>query len=125
MVAALGGPADFVERPEKYLPAAPVVRAVHPDRAGIVQEIDTRAIGIAIIELGGGRMRASDAIDHAVGFTQLAGLGTKVGDDPIARVHARDEETATRAVAAVRRAYHIGDEPLEKRDAIVGRISEA
>jgi thymidine phosphorylase len=125
MVAGLGGPGDFLERPEKYLPAAPVLRAVFPDRAGIVQAIDTRGIGIAIIELGGGRMRASDAIDHAVGFTALAGLGMKVGAEPIALVHARDEAMAARAAASVRRAYQIGDERLEGSGAIVERINEA
>jgi thymidine phosphorylase len=96
---------------------------VFPDRAGIVQGIDTRAIGIAIIELGGGRMRASDAIDAAVGFSQLAGLGTKVDGRPIARLHARDEESAERAAVGLRRAYQLANDSHEKESAIVGRIS--
>ena len=75
MVAALGGPADFMEKPEKHLQAAPLVRPVMADRAGTVTEIDTRAIGIAVVALGGGRMKPEDSIDHSVGFTRLAGLG--------------------------------------------------
>jgi len=125
MVAALGGPADFVERPEKYLPAAPVICAVYPEQAGVVQSIDTRAIGIAVVELGGGRRRASDAIDHAVGFTRLAGIGAAVGDGPIACVHGRDIESVTHVIVAFRHAYRLTDQSIERKAAIVGRISGA
>ena len=92
MVAALGGPSDFMEKPQQYLEPAPLVRPVTAGRAGTVTHIDTRAVGIAVVELGGGRMRAEDSIDHSVGFTKLAGLGANVGPDaPLALVHARDE----------------------------------
>ena len=57
MVAALGGPADFLEKPEKHLKAAPVIRPVMADGTGTVTEIDTRAVGIAVVALGGGRMQ--------------------------------------------------------------------
>jgi thymidine phosphorylase len=108
MVAALGGPADFVERPEKHLPAAPVIRAVNSEQTGIVQSIDTRAIGIAVVELGGGRRRASDAIDHAVGFTQLAGIGSSIdADQPLGLVHAAKELDAAHASQKLRSAYQL------------------
>jgi thymidine phosphorylase len=108
MVAALGGPADFVERPEKHLPAAPVIRAVYSEQTGIVQSIDTRAIGIAVVELGGGRRRASDAIDHAVGFTQLAGIGSSIdADQPLGLVHAAKELDAAHASQKLRSAYQL------------------
>src|SRR5580704_5483114 len=74
MVAMLGGPRDFLRNPAKYLPAAPVVVAAPPPQAGFVAAIDARAVGMAVVALGGGRSRAADAIDHAVGFTRLAGL---------------------------------------------------
>jgi thymidine phosphorylase len=110
MVAGLGGPVDFVEKPTKYLKAAPVMRPAVAAREGIVTAIDTRAIGIAVVELGGGRLRAADAIDHSVGFTKLAGLGAKVGKDaPLAMLHARDEATAARAEQSLRAAYQIAD----------------
>jgi len=110
MVAALGGPPDFVEHPAKHLRAAPVVRDIAPEGAGVIAGIDTRAIGIAVVELGGGRLRASDGIDHAVGFTALAGLGTHVGNGaPLGCVHARDGAAADRAAASLRAAYRLGD----------------
>ena len=54
-------------------------------------------------------MRASDAIDHAVGFTRLAPVGAEVGPDrPLAMVHARSDADAERAAATLRAAYTIG-----------------
>ncbi len=123
MVAALGGPADFMERPEAYLQAAPLVRPVTPERAGTIVEIDTRAIGIAVVTLGGGRMKPEDSIDHSVGFTRLAGLGAAVGPDaPLALVHARDEAAAGQAEAALRRAYTIGDKAPAATKTVYERI---
>lgn len=123
MVKALGGPGDFVERPEAYLKKAPVVRPVTAEHAGIVGAIDTRAVGVAVVELGGGRARASDTIDHTVGFTGLAGLGSTVGGDaPLAMVHARNEAHAARAEAALRSAYRVGDEAAAPSAAVLERI---
>ena len=125
MVSALGGPSDFVERPEKHLAAAPVVKAIAPERAGIVTQIDTRAVGIAVVELGGGRSRAEDTIDHAVGFTRLAGLGTRVGPDaPLALVHARDEAAAERAALSIRAAYVLGDAAPARGPVVYERIGK-
>ena len=110
MVAALGGPSDFVDNHGKHLAAAPIVRAVAADPSGVVTAIDTRMIGIAVVELGGGRRRALDPIDHAVGFTRLAGLGSAVGGDaPLAVVHARDKAASAGAEVSLRAAYTIGD----------------
>lgn len=115
MVAELGGPANLVERPSAHLAEAPLRRAVMPDRPGIVRAIDTRGVGLAVVAIGGGRTRAEDAIDHAVGLTALAGLGDAVGPDrPLAIVHARSEDQVARATAMLRQAYGFdeGEPPL-------------
>jgi thymidine phosphorylase len=112
MVAALGGPRDFIDLPGKYLTPAPVVRDVFAKESGTVVAIDTRAIGLAVVELGGGRMRPSDTIDHSVGFTKLGGLGASVGRrSPLGLVHAKDDAAAERAAAALRAAYALGEKP--------------
>ena len=112
MVAALGGPVDFLVRAAQLLPAAPLTVAAKPSRAGYVVEIDAREIGLAVVELGGGRRRASDAIDPAVGLTRLAGLGAEVSAAaPLALVHARGFPAAEAAIARLRAAYRIGDAP--------------
>ena len=105
MVAALGGPADLMERPERHLPAAPVVRPVRRD--GPVAGIATREIGLAVIGLGGGRTRPEDGIDPRVGFTDLARPGE--AGDLIGIVHAADAAAADRAEAALRAAYRAGE----------------
>lgn len=102
MVSALGGPADFAERPEHYLPSAPVQLTVKAQRSGFVTGMATRDIGLAVVELGGGRRKASDTIDPRVGFTQFAQIGQQVqAGDVLAVVHAADAATAERAQQAL------------------------
>jgi thymidine phosphorylase len=116
MVRELGGPADFVERPTAHLPNATVVKAAHPTATGSVAAVDTRALGLAVVALGGGRTRAEDAIDHSVGLTELAGIGEEVGPHrPLALVHARDETSAAAAIATVQVAYRLGEPPANRR----------
>ena len=109
MVAAQGGPADFIGNWARYLPAAPVQRDVFPESSGNVFRIDTRAVGLTVVALGGGRQRAGDRIDHRVGLTGLASPGDSVGaGQPLGRVHAADENSARAAAAALRAAYRVG-----------------
>ncbi|MFT3972626.1 MAG: thymidine phosphorylase [Amaricoccus sp.] len=110
MVAALGGPRDFLDRFERHLAGAPYIADVAAGRDGFVAGIDTRSLGLAVVELGGGRRRASDRIDHAVGLETLAGLGLAVETDtPLARVHAASEDALAAAVERVRAAYRLDD----------------
>ncbi|MFZ0974869.1 MAG: thymidine phosphorylase, partial [Solirubrobacteraceae bacterium] len=67
MVVELGGPSDLLDAPSRHLPGAPVVRPIEPGSAGVVSAIDVRAVGIAIVNLGGGRAREDDIVDHSVG----------------------------------------------------------
>ncbi len=122
MVKALGGPAELVERPDDYLPAAPVVMPVHAPREGVVQAIDTRAVGLAVVALGGGRRRPQDDIDPAVGLSELAFPGERVGPGrPLARVHARNLAQAEQAAAALLAAYQVAIEPREA-PALISRL---
>ena len=124
MVAALGGPKDFVARAHELLPRAPVLVEATPERPGFVVEIDVRAVGLAVVELGGGRARAADAIDPAVGLTELAPIGAEVGPDlALARVHARSADEAEAAVKRLRAAYRLGEAPLSPADPVIERIA--
>ncbi|MBE7248639.1 MAG: thymidine phosphorylase, partial [Actinomycetospora chiangmaiensis] len=117
MVAALGGPADLLDKPGQHLPAAPVRRPVHRD--GTVAGIATRALGLAVIELGGGRTRPEDRIDPRVGFTDLAGHGAS--DGLLGIVHAADAASAERGEAALRKAYRMG-EAAAPRPAVIEAV---
>jgi thymidine phosphorylase len=97
----------------------------NPDRPGVVAGIDVRAVGLAIIDLGGGRRREDDAIDHAVGLTEVAAPGEQVGSQgrPLAIVHARDEDSAARAADALRAAFRVGDRVLDENPAVLEVVS--
>ncbi len=108
MIAALGGPKDFVGAWRRHLPVAPVVVDIFPETDGIVETIDTAAVGMAVVSLGGGRLREGDVLDLSVGFSGLAGIGGSVsGGQPLAQVHAADTESADRAALAIRAAYRV------------------
>ena len=123
MVAELGGPADFLENAETHLPEAPLSRAVHPQRPGFVSAMDTRAMGLAVVEMGGGRRRADDTIDYAVGLTECCSLGEDVGPDrPLAVLHGRFEAGLDRAEKQVRTAVTISDSKPSSRPMVIERV---
>jgi len=114
MVAALGGPADLMENPQRHLEAASVIRPIPAPQDGIITAIDCRALGLAVVGLGGGRRKPEDKVDFAVGFTRFAELGAPVkAGEPIAFVHARDESQAAQAAEEVLAAYAIGGAAIE------------
>ena len=111
MIAALGGPPDFVEHADRYLPFAPVTMPVIPAH-GYLASVDARALGGVLVGLGGGRARADDRLDLSVGFGDVAPIGTRVGPDrPLMIVHAASREAAARAAAAVLAACTLSDTP--------------
>ncbi|BCQ36614.1 MULTISPECIES: thymidine phosphorylase [Erwinia] len=124
MVAAQKGPTDFIERMDSYLPAPMLSKAVFADRPGIVNAMDTRALGMAVVSLGGGRRRASDSIDYSVGFSDVAQLGDAVdGQRPLAVIHASDEASWQEAASAVKRAVAVGEGVPASTPVIYRRIS--
>ncbi|MEH0742763.1 thymidine phosphorylase [Vibrio cholerae] len=111
MVAGLGGPADFVENYEQYLEKADIIKPVYAQESGVVSAMDTRAIGMAVVAMGGGRRVASDKIDYAVGFDQFIRLGEIASrEQPLAVIHARNEAQWEEAAQALRSAIKIGGE---------------
>ncbi|MGO8187931.1 thymidine phosphorylase [Rhizobium leguminosarum] len=123
MVSMLGGPADLIENPDRYLAKAPVAKPVPAARSGWLGACDARGIGVSVIDLGGGRRHPADRIDHRVGFSELLPLGTRVNaGEPIALVHAADDAAAERAVAALAAHYRITEEKPELTPVIAGLI---
>lgn len=124
MVKALGGPANFVESAAHYLPVAPIIVDVPAPEKGYVKSVSTRALGLAVVALGGGRTRPQDEIDHAVGLSHLVSIGTAVEkNDPIARVHARTQDAAILAIQSVKHAYGIAVARPPLVDAVSRRIT--
>jgi thymidine phosphorylase len=105
MVTALGGPKDFVTHPGKHLAPAPLIAPVPTPADGVISSVDVRSLGLAVVTLGGGRLRAADAIDHSVGLTGMVALGAAVSKgQPLAVVHARTQSALEAAAAMVQRA---------------------
>jgi len=119
MVRALGGPADFVEHCDRYLPQAPATFEVSPLRAGYLTAVDAFQLGQAIIELGGGRRLLGDRLDLAVGLSAVAAIGDYVDEEkPLAVIHARSEDSAAFAAKIVRKACEVADEAPPDRPVI-------
>ncbi len=124
MVAILGGPSDFMERPLTYLPKAPVEFVVPSEKKGFVTGIATRDIGVAVVTLGGGRSAPDDLIDHAVGITGLLPVGAEaIRGEPLAIIHARSKSDAEKAAAVIRAAYTLGPGRPATQKAVVRRIA--
>ena len=111
MAAGLGGPVDFVENYDNYLEKAEIIKPVYATETGVVSAMDTRAIGMAVVSMGGGRRVATDEIDYAVGFDNFIRLGEVADSDkPLAVIHARTEEQWEEAAKALRSAITVGGE---------------
>ena len=109
MVAGLGGPADVLT--DARLPAAPVQVDLLAPRDGVLAAMDTRALGLVVVGLGGGRRRASDAVDPRVGLSQLRPLGTWLrAGDPLLRVHAASAADAQQALQSALAALTLRDD---------------
>lgn len=108
MIAAQGAVPGW----EAALAEAPVQRVVPAAEAGTVQAIDGRALGEAVVALGGGRRIEMDRINPAVGLAQIVRLGAQLdAGAPLAIVHAASAEAADAAAEAVRAAIRLGRGP--------------
>ena len=122
MVAQLGGPVDVLR--EAHLPVAPVQLDVAAAQAGVITRIDTRALGLAVVALGGGRQRAGGRVDPRVGLADVLPLGRRVSPgEPLARVHAASDDAARAALLAVSRAVTI--EPGSTGNALASPVIHA
>lgn len=114
MVSQLGGPTDLAENAVLYLPRAPVSKPCGAIDAGTVSAMDTRAIGIAVLVMGGGRRNAASQINPSVGLTEMCAVGERVEvGQPLVIVHAANEADADAAIERIRAAITIGDKEPE------------
>lgn len=123
MVAAQGGPVDFAENWNRYLPVAPVIHEIKAPQTGYIAAIDGEALGLAVVHLGGGRLVENDKVDPAVGISDLVRLGQSVSQgETLARIHAARESAALKAETAVLQALTFATECPEVPPLIHERI---
>jgi pyrimidine-nucleoside phosphorylase len=116
LIAAQGGNPGVLDDPA-VLPQAPCQAVWTAPRDGVVEQVEPRRLGRAIIALGGGRRTMDDTVDPAVGFVITAKPGTRVtAGEPLATIHARDDDGVTLGRAELARAIviveELGEEPL-------------
>lgn len=123
MVHSLGGPVDFVENADRHLRKAPFVMPVPAPESGWLCGCSTRELGLAVVELGGGRKRPQDYIDHAVGLDEILPLGSQVTKgDPIAFVHASGRDEGERLAKSVANCFTIADQAPDRPPVILKQI---
>lgn len=124
MVKALGGPADFMEKAHLYLKPASCILEIKATKTAWVKTMATRDIGVLLIELGGGRRKASDSIDHSVGFTGLPAIGQHLEKgQTFAKVHASNVQQAQAMADQLLALYEWSDVPVATTPAIVEKLT--
>lgn len=124
MVTSLGGPKDFCNNPWKYLPKAQIVRPVYAKQKGYVYSMDTRGIGLSIIELKGGRVTPDQKLDYATGYSEFCQIGDMVNEKtPLAVVHAQTEEQYQKAAENLYNLITISDNMPVPSRCIIKKIS--
>lgn len=97
LVAAQGGDVSYVDEPDK-LPKARFVEEVHAERDGYLERINARVVGETAVDLGAGRQKKGDPVDHAVGILVHRKVGDQVSQgDVLFSVHANDAQKAEQA----------------------------
>jgi pyrimidine-nucleoside phosphorylase len=107
------------------LPVAPVQQPVPATAAGYVQSIDALAVGMASLELGAGRIRKEDRVDHAAGLVIKAAVGAHVrAGDPLVVVHARTEDLIRQVVPRLQQAWQLSAEEVRRPPHVLARVDK-
>lgn len=123
MVSALGGPKNFVDKPESYLPKAAVIKPLYADKPGYVSAMQTRNLGLAIIGLKGGRIRSDQKLDYATGFSEFCQIGDFVDNQkPLCFIHAQNENDWNQAAAEIKANLTIVETPPTAQPTIIEKI---
>ncbi len=124
LVEAQGGDVQTVEEPER-LPKAGLIEPVPAPRSGYLAELNAVEVGTAVVELGGGREKKGDPIDHSVGVVVHYKVGDLVQKDtPLFTIHANDEEKLAAARDRVLAAHIFSDMPVQRPPIFYRRVAE-
>jgi pyrimidine-nucleoside phosphorylase len=124
LVRAQGGDVRAIEEPER-LPQARLIEPVPAPRSGYLAELNAVEVGEAVVELGGGRERKGDPVDHSVGVVVHYKVGDLVQKDtPLFTVHASDEEKLAAARERVLAAHTFSDMPVQRLPIFYKRVAE-
>ena len=124
MVHALGGPADFLEKHDSLLQSSSYVGEIKANETGSIHSIETRMLGLTLIELGGGRKQVDDEINYAVGYENVVSVGDNVDTStPLLRVHASSQSDFDRVKNEIEKCFVISDTKRNNLDTIYQTIN--
>ena len=124
MISLMGGPINFGQDFNRYLPEATAVIEVFAPEAGYLAQWDGQSLGNIVVKLGGGRLVETDQIDHAVGFSEIASIGTKLSKgSPILKIHAARIDHAEEAERQVLAAFKLSDSAPKETELVLKRIT--
>ena len=124
MVHALGGPADFLEKHDSLLQSSSYVGEIKANETGSIHSIETRKLGLTLIELGGGRKQVDDEINYAVGYENVVSVGDNVDTStPLLRVHASSQSDFDRVKNEIEKCFVISDTKRNNLDTIYQTIN--
>jgi thymidine phosphorylase len=122
IIATQGGPKNILDTADNHIPRAPIIRDIVAPCDGFVAGMKTRDIGLLLTTMHAGRADTSDKIDPVTGFDHVAPIGTKLeaGKTILARVHARDDAMAARAMASYSQLIEFSDTQPKHGDLVYG-----
>ena len=124
MISLMGGPINFGQDFNRYLPEASAVIEVFAPEAGYLAQWDGQSLGNIVVKLGGGRLVETDQVDHAVGFSEIASIGTKLSKgSPILKIHAARIDHAEEAKRQVLAAFKLSDSAPKETELVLKRIT--
>jgi len=90
---------------------ASLIKDYYPHKEGVVSKINVRAIGVGIVEMGGGRIKTTDSIDYAVGLSNVAQVSERVGQGarPLATIHAKNQYSWNYMAKILEESYSVVD----------------
>ena len=122
LISSQGGDISYIENPEKFEKAKYVIPVIS-EESGYISEIDARTVGEISVELGAGRVRKEDSIDHAVGIIVERKIADKVEKgETLAYIHANDEKKGKEAARKLKETYKIISQKVEPEKYILDII---
>ncbi len=122
MVEAQGGDVHMVDNPDT-LPTAPLTQVTHAPKGGYLASVQADEIGLAVVDLGGGREKKGDSLDHRVGVVLYVQVGDQIQEgQPLFTIHAENEAKQEQAARRVLGALKFSDTPVEPLPLFYERI---
>ena len=124
MVYALGGPDNFLEKYDSHLLSSSYVGEIKANDSGSIHSIETRKLGLILIELGGGRKQINDKIDYTVGYENVISVGDNVDTStPLLKVHASSQSDFNKVKNEIEKCFVISNNKSDSLDTIYQTIN--